>query len=158
MCCDRLNNLTEGMRHLMHLERLEIWACPELVALPSSMNQLTSLLDVTIFEWLGHMTSLQQLHIGLCPELRSLPSGFRHLTNLQKLYINECPKLAKQCKREAGEDWQNIAHIPHFELVAVQEETFCEKISTKWNPRKSTRDQSYYLTPDYEFDRMVDQL
>ena len=64
-------------------------------------------------DWLGDMTSLQELSIVNCWELRSLPSSIQRLTNLSHLIILGCPHLEKRCKRETGEDWQFINHIPN---------------------------------------------
>ncbi|XP_052725250.1 putative disease resistance protein RGA4 isoform X2 [Vigna angularis] len=140
-----LKSLPEGVRHLTCLRRLSIRNCPELVALPSNISKLTSLLDVSIDycptlpyglqrvpslrtldiifckctslpDWLGDMTSLQELFILDCGELRSLPSSIQRLTNLSYLSIHGCPHLRKRCKRETGDDWQYINHIPEIEL------------------------------------------
>ncbi|KOM45403.1 hypothetical protein LR48_Vigan06g070900 [Vigna angularis] len=151
--CKKLKSLSEGVRHLACLENLTIGNCPELVALPSNMSQLTSLRKVSISycctlpdglqgvpslgsldiscckctslpDWLGDMTSLQKLSIVYCKELRSLPSSLQHLTNLSHLRIDGCPHLKKRCKRETGEDWQYIKHIPQLELYFRRETTF----------------------------------
>ncbi|XP_027913440.1 putative disease resistance protein RGA4 [Vigna unguiculata] len=142
--CEKLKSLSEGVRHLACLERLTIWYCPELVVLPSNMSQLTALRAVSIFvcstlpdglqrvpslrslhisdckstslpDWLGDITSLQELDISYCKELRSLPSSIQRLTNLSSLGIYNCSHLEKRCKRETGEDWQYINHIPNIE-------------------------------------------
>jgi hypothetical protein len=42
----------------------------------------------------------------------SLPDGVQSLSNLSSLIIENCPKLKKRCKKERGEDWPKIAHIP----------------------------------------------
>ncbi|RDX90205.1 putative disease resistance protein RGA3, partial [Mucuna pruriens] len=150
--CKKLKSLSEGMRHLACLERFYISYCPDLVALSSNMNQLTTLKEVSITssvlpeglqgipslqslvierylstslpDWLGDMTSLRELYIRQCSELRTLPSSFQHLTNLGKLTIDNCPELEKRCKRETGEDWQYIAHIPQLELLSPEKFTF----------------------------------
>ncbi|XP_027913439.1 putative disease resistance protein RGA3 [Vigna unguiculata] len=142
--CEKLKSLSEGVRHLTCLQRLRICCCPELVALPNNMSQLTALQHVSIAncstlpnglqrvpslrslyisdckstslpDWLGDMTSLQKLDIWDCKELRSLPSSIQRLTNLSSLSIYNCSHLEKRCKRETGEDWQYINHIPNIE-------------------------------------------
>ncbi|XP_017425913.2 putative disease resistance protein RGA3 [Vigna angularis] len=157
--CKKLKSLSEGVRHLACLESLTIGNCSELVALPSNMNQLTALRNVSIQgystlpdglqgvpslgsldiscckctslpDWLGDMTSLEQLSILYCEELRSLPSSIQRLTNLSHLTIRECPHLKKRCKRETGEDWQYIKHIPKIELYFLREPTFCDEIKS----------------------------
>jgi len=145
--CEKLKSLSEGVRHLGCLETLVIDGCRELVALPNNMSQLTALRTVAIChrstlpygsqcvpslrkldiiccnfsslpEWMGDMTSLQELYVWQCGELRSLPSSIQRLTNLSKLIIGGCPHVEKRCKRETGEDWQYIKHIPQIEIVS----------------------------------------
>jgi len=145
--CHKLKSLSEGVRHLACLERLIICGCPELVVLPSNMSQLTALRAVSISicstlpdglqrvpslrslyiwsckstslpDWLGDISTLEELSIEFCEELRSLPSSIQRLTNLSHLIIRGCPHLEKRCKRETGEDWQYINHIPYLELFA----------------------------------------
>jgi len=143
--CEKLKSLSEGVRHLTCLKSLGIMSCRELVALPNSMSQLTELRTISIWyrstlpyglqcipslqklyisdctftslpEWMGGMNSLQELEIWNCGELRSLPSSIQHLTSLSKLTIGGCPHVEKRCKRETGEDWQYIKHIPQIEI------------------------------------------
>ncbi|QHO40114.1 Putative disease resistance protein [Arachis hypogaea] len=166
--CKELKSLSEGVRHLTCLERLDIIYCPKLVTLPSSMNQLVSLrhsficscdtlpeglqhvpslqsLDVcdirSIPEWLGDLTSLQKLRLS-SKGLRSLPSSIRNLPNLRELSIDGCHKeLQKRCTKVTGQDWQAIAHIPQFKLVPIHEETFSDKIRSKWRSWQLRRDR-----------------
>ncbi|GMN73403.1 hypothetical protein TIFTF001_055719 [Ficus carica] len=60
--------------------------------------------------------SLQALGIGECPKLSSLPEGMQPLTSLTHLAIWDCKTLEERCKREVGEDWPMIAHVPNLEI------------------------------------------
>ncbi|XP_075656992.1 putative disease resistance protein RGA3 [Castanea sativa] len=61
------------------------------------------------------MPRLQKLTILLCGKLKSLPD-FLRTTPLKELEIYRCPIITKRCKRETGEDWRNISHIPIIKL------------------------------------------
>ncbi|CAI0555179.1 unnamed protein product [Linum tenue] len=65
---------------------------------------------------LRHLTSLQDFVIKNCSSLASLPPAMHCLTSLQTLYIRRCPQLAERCRKEEGEDWPNISHIPNILL------------------------------------------
>ncbi|KAF9664116.1 hypothetical protein SADUNF_Sadunf17G0122700 [Salix dunnii] len=128
--CDNLASLTEGVRHLTALEHLDLCGCPELNSLPESIQHLTSLQSLMIFDCkglvylpnqIGYLTSLSRLEIQLCPNLVSLPDGLQSLNNLIQLIIDDCPKLEKRCKKEEGEDWPKISHIPH---IMINKEAF----------------------------------
>uniref|UniRef100_A0A6N2LDV1 Uncharacterized protein n=1 Tax=Salix viminalis TaxID=40686 RepID=A0A6N2LDV1_SALVM len=123
--CGNLASLTEGVRHLTTLEDLVLDGCPELNTLPESIQHLTSLQSLRIWNCkglaslpnqIGYLTSLSSLEIGYCPNLVSLPDGVQSLSNLSELKINNCPELEKRCKKEKGEDWPKISHIPHIEI------------------------------------------
>ncbi|XP_025651330.2 disease resistance protein RGA2-like [Arachis hypogaea] len=186
--CKKLRSLSEGMGHLTRLESLDIMICPKLVTLPSNMNKLVSLRGVLIAccdtlpeglqhvpslqslevyesnsipEWLGEITSLQKLELTRV-RLRSLPSSFRNLTSLRELSIDGCHKeLQKRCTRVTGQDWQAIAHIPQFKLIPIHEETFSDKIRSKWRSWQLRRDRHrgrHHFAKDDRFDILVERL
>ncbi|KAJ6734569.1 LEUCINE RICH REPEAT CONTAINING PROTEIN [Salix purpurea] len=123
--CDNFASLTEGVRHLTALENLDLSQCPELNSLPESIQHLTSLRSLTIGgckglaslpNQIGYLTSLSRLEITDCPNFVSLPDGLQSLSNLSMLMIDNCPYLTKRCKKEEGEDWPKISHIPRIEI------------------------------------------
>ena len=103
-----MKSLPEGMGGLTSLQTLAIGWCSKLKSLPEGM---------------GGLTSLHALYFCDCIELKSLPKGIQGLTSLETLEIIGCPFLLKRCKRETGEDWPKISHIPNLEGELRQQQT-----------------------------------
>ena len=110
----------QGLRTLLSLD---FYKLPKLVSLPVGLQYVSSLQNliiescrslIAIPEWICKLISLQSLKIGDCPNLESLPEGIGALTSLQTLDIRRCPILLKRCKKQIGEDWHKISHIPNL--------------------------------------------
>ena len=111
----------QGLRTLLSLD---FYKLPKLVSLPMGLQYVSSLQNlgistchnlIAIPEWICKLISLQSLEIWDCPNLESLPEGIGALTSLQTLYIRRCSILLKRCKKQIGEDWHKISHIPNLE-------------------------------------------
>ena len=91
---------------------------PSLVSFPSLkyiyLESLDSLDKISEMEWQS-LSRLSSLWLFFLPNLVSIPMGIQHITTLQYLYISDCPISLERCKRETGEDWPKIAHIPNLE-------------------------------------------
>ncbi|KAF9601164.1 hypothetical protein IFM89_017112, partial [Coptis chinensis] len=105
------------------LESLYLWGCGELVKdLPSlsslqiyDFNEHISFPEelTTLPDGMRHIDRLHALSIMYCKNLRFLPAWLQHFTCLKTLEIEKChPELHRRCKKESGEDWPKIAHIP----------------------------------------------
>ncbi|KAF8038100.1 hypothetical protein BT93_B0836 [Corymbia citriodora subsp. variegata] len=88
----------------VNLEHLNIWECDNLKDIPEQIEALRL---------------LQRLDIKACPSLTSLPEGMRRLTSLTDLVIWGCPELKERCKRDVGEDWDKIKHIPNIDRALI---------------------------------------
>ncbi|KAI9161619.1 hypothetical protein LWI28_019116 [Acer negundo] len=80
------------------LQLLRIQKCPNLLALPDSLQ------------------ILKQLRVWDCPKVASLPQDMHCLTTLEKIEIEGCPTLSERCQQGSGEDWPQIAHVPNIRL------------------------------------------
>jgi hypothetical protein len=61
------------------------------------------------------MPRLQNLSIVRCPKLKLLPD-FLSTIPLKNLKILECPILDDRCRRQTGEEWSKISHIPTIQI------------------------------------------
>ncbi|XP_044499793.1 disease resistance protein RGA2-like isoform X1 [Mangifera indica] len=123
MYCPSLDSLPANFRNFSMLKSLFILGCPKLASLPEELQHVTSLRSLEIhscpaFEnlpgWIGNLSGLSSLALSDCPGVVSLPEGLHHLTSLQHLSIRDCPRLENRCKKNVGEDWLKIAHIPYI--------------------------------------------
>ncbi|PON74394.1 LRR domain containing protein [Parasponia andersonii] len=61
-----------------------------------------------------NVTSLHLLRLSNCKELQYLPEQMLRPTFLSSLWIAECPILERRYRKEKGEDWNKISHIPQI--------------------------------------------
>ncbi|KAL5718981.1 hypothetical protein ACHQM5_011825 [Ranunculus cassubicifolius] len=81
----------------------------------SYLPNLTSLPD------LHHLSTLQTLTIWRCENLMVLPQGIKNLTSLHTLTIANCrADLYLRCKKDQGEYWPYISHIPNLDINGVR--------------------------------------
>ncbi|KAH0782279.1 hypothetical protein KY290_001877 [Solanum tuberosum] len=99
--CGNLTTLPMPMQHLTSLQTLHIWSCSEMYMLP---------------EWLGDLSSLRELELWYCGKLSFLPESVKNLTKLQFLSIWGCPNLGLRCRKDVGEDWHKIKHVPFIKI------------------------------------------
>lgn len=113
-----------GLHKLTSLKILCVIGCPDAVSFPEEEIGMTfpsSLTELVIvrFPKLKYLSSngfrnlafLEYLQIRDCPKLTSFPEAGLP-SSLLELYINDCPLMTKQCKRDKGAEWSKIAHIP----------------------------------------------
>ncbi|KAF9592880.1 hypothetical protein IFM89_018460 [Coptis chinensis] len=81
------------------LRELTISECPKMVTLPS----------------LHYLRSLKKLEFDNCPQLPSFPEGGLS-SSIECLIITECDLLEDRCRRDGGQDWMKIEHIPCIEI------------------------------------------
>ncbi|KAF9593330.1 hypothetical protein IFM89_021499 [Coptis chinensis] len=79
--------------------KLIIIECPQMVMLPS----------------LHYLRSLKKLEIESCTKLPFMPDEGLS-SSIETLIITECPLLEDRCRRDGGQDWEKIKHIPYREI------------------------------------------
>ncbi|KAK6266595.1 hypothetical protein QUC31_017432 [Theobroma cacao] len=128
--CKKLASLSDGLRYLTSLQDLLVNGCPELNSLPECIQHLSALQSMRIWHCerltslpngIENLALLSELEIRHCDNLMCLPQGLQSLTALTKLRIIGCRHLERRCRRERGEDWPIIAHIPSIVIVSREE-------------------------------------
>ncbi|XP_031372809.1 putative disease resistance protein RGA4 isoform X2 [Punica granatum] len=122
------------LRYLTALESLTISLCPELDLstgesgyqedMPEGLAYKLRELEFSGVEkmetlpwWIQHLTNLESLKIKICRDLKAFPEWFPQLTSLKRLEISNCgEELRRRCRRDIGEDWPNISHIPDINV------------------------------------------
>ncbi|KAH9717492.1 hypothetical protein KPL71_021835 [Citrus sinensis] len=82
--------------------------------------------DITI------MPQLNSLDISLCNNLKSLPDQILQSKTLENLTIEKCPILEVRFKKDTGEEWPKISHIPSIRIGHCCEKwgyLFCRSLS-----------------------------
>ncbi|EEF36947.1 putative disease resistance protein RGA3 [Ricinus communis] len=124
-CPKMVHLMEEDVQNFTSLQSLTISHCFKFTSLPVGIQHMTTLRDLhlldfpglqTLPEWIENLKLLRELSIWDCPNLTSLPNAMQHLTSLEFLSIWKCPNLEKRCKKEEGEDWHKIKHVPDIEI------------------------------------------
>ncbi|MFS7908979.1 putative virus X resistance protein-like, coiled-coil [Helianthus anomalus] len=105
--------------NLPNLKVLKVEKCEELISLPDNLPKLEDLEVVYCDKLISlpcNLPSIRKLKFKYCDGLLSLPDEIQSFTDLNKLEIRRCKHLSKRCKRNKGEDWPKISHIPDLSL------------------------------------------
>jgi hypothetical protein len=49
--------------------------------------------------------------------------ALQQLSSLSELWIKECPIIREKYKKEGGERWHTISHIPNVEIDDIKQHT-----------------------------------
>lgn len=110
-----------------NLRYLEISNCPKLIASREEWGlfQLNFLKEFRVSDEFENAESfpeenllpptLKSLHLKKCSKLRVM--NYKGLPNsLETLYINKCPLLKEPYRKDEGERWHTISHIPSVKI------------------------------------------
>ncbi|KAK2987341.1 hypothetical protein RJ640_023642 [Escallonia rubra] len=119
--CDALRFADDDLQGLRSLKFLTILNLPGLMKLPKGLCDSAGTLkhmeiwyckNLTMLqESFSNFASVRKLEIVSCPSLLSLPEGMQHI---RYFYVEFCCHLSTRCKREVGEDWSKISHVPEL--------------------------------------------
>ncbi|KAM0005494.1 putative virus X resistance protein-like, coiled-coil [Helianthus debilis subsp. tardiflorus] len=118
---DDINISIDNTDMFICLQRLTIRWCGELISLPNNLPKL-EYLELYICEKLislpCNLPRIREMEFEGCDGLLSLPDEIQSFKDLNKLEIRRCKHLCKRCKRNTGEDWHKISHIPDLSIDA----------------------------------------
>ncbi|XP_042486868.1 putative disease resistance protein RGA3 [Macadamia integrifolia] len=157
--CPKLNWMPSPSSHLpfLHFEELILkWDAgsfsKSLVANNHMFFPKLRLLSVrkspysSLPEGLGNLTSLETLDIRTCSKIKSIPEKeLRHLTTLKELTIVRCPALRRRCKKDIGEDWSKIFHIPKIFIDGDMIKQGTASTTTGHGGKKSEQDATHHI-------------
>ncbi|XP_077237369.1 uncharacterized protein LOC143879056 [Tasmannia lanceolata] len=111
--CPGLKSLGYGEGGLpTTLKSLRIVGCPNLKSMPTRLENLTSLVELSIATQLPLFSkesalpmTIKDLQIFSCDNLMSLPKGMQSLTSLKNLVIRECPQLHSLFPNDENNDY-----------------------------------------------------
>ncbi|XP_077239366.1 putative disease resistance protein RGA3 [Tasmannia lanceolata] len=111
--CPGLKSLGYGEGRLpTTLKSLRIVGCPNLKSMPTRLENLTSLVELSIATQLPLFSkesalpmTIKDLQIFSCDNLMSLPKGMQSLTSLKNLVIRECPQLHSLFPNDENNDY-----------------------------------------------------
>ncbi|KDO39320.1 hypothetical protein CISIN_1g046441mg, partial [Citrus sinensis] len=67
------------------------------------------------------LQNLTELYLGDCPKLKYFPEKGLP-SSLLRLYIDECPLIAEKCRKDGGQYWDLLTHIPSVLIDLAKEE------------------------------------
>ncbi|GAU29438.1 hypothetical protein TSUD_150080 [Trifolium subterraneum] len=114
--CPQLESFPRGEFDVYDYEFENVESFPEENLLPPTLKSLVlmdcSKLRIMNYKGFLHLNSLHTLRIENCPSLESLPEEALQLSSLSRLWIEECPLIWEKDKKEGGDRWHTIRHIP----------------------------------------------
>ncbi|KAM0005481.1 putative virus X resistance protein-like, coiled-coil [Helianthus debilis subsp. tardiflorus] len=117
---DDINMSADNTDLFISLQRLQIFWCGELISLPDNLPKLEDLELTSCYKLISlpcNLPSIRKMKIEDCYGLLSLPDEIQSFKDLKRLEIRRCEHLSKRCKRDKGEDWPKISHIPDLSIV-----------------------------------------
>ncbi|GAU20849.1 hypothetical protein TSUD_120410 [Trifolium subterraneum] len=118
----QLNSLNQFLISDHEFENVESF--PEENLLPPNLEVLwlfnCSKLRIMNYKGFLHLNSLHTLDIENCPSLESLPEEGLP-SSLSNLLIEECPIIREKYKKEGGERWHTIRHIPKVYIDDIEQ-------------------------------------